>query len=152
MKKSLFLFLVLSVIFSTQMVAQNDSIFPKGEIATNTDNYTGTVWLNALSQPDSIFNFSVTLATFTAGSKLDWHIHPGGQMLLITEGKGYYQERGKPGQVVTKGDIVKSGPGVEHWHAAAPDSEFAYVAISPVEGGSTIWLEAVTDEEYGSVE
>jgi len=31
------------------------------------------------------------MATYGAGAKLDWHIHPGGQVLLITEGTGYYQ-------------------------------------------------------------
>jgi hypothetical protein len=34
--------------------------------------------------------------TYEAGAKLDWHSHPGGQVLLITEGAGYYQERRKP--------------------------------------------------------
>jgi hypothetical protein len=36
--------------------------------------------------------------TYEAGAKLDWHSHPGGQVLLITEGAGYYQERRKPVQ------------------------------------------------------
>jgi quercetin dioxygenase-like cupin family protein len=40
------------------------------------------------------------MATYDAGAKLDWHAHPGGQVLLITEGTGYYQERGKPARIV----------------------------------------------------
>jgi quercetin dioxygenase-like cupin family protein len=150
MRKVLYTILLCAAL-STQAVAQNSSIFPKGEIGKNTDNYTGTIWLNELNQPDSNFNFSIAVATYAPGSKLDWHIHPGGQILLITEGIGYYQEKGKPGQLVHKGDIIKCLPGVAHWHAAAPKSSFAYVAISPVQKGKTIWLQKVTDAEYNSI-
>jgi len=143
--------IVLLVALSTTVMAQDASVFPKGEIGKNTNNYTGTIWLNELSKPDSIFKFGVAQAVYAPGSKLDWHIHPGGQILLITEGTGYYQEKGKPGQSVHKGDIIKCAPGVEHWHAAAPNSSFAYVAISPSEKGKTIWLQRVTDAEYNSV-
>jgi quercetin dioxygenase-like cupin family protein len=91
------------------------------------------------------------MATYDAGAKLDWHIHPGGQVLLITEGTGYYQERGKPGRVVHKGDVVKCAPGVEHWHGATPNSTFAYIAVTPTQKGKTVWLKPVSDEEYNSV-
>lgn len=131
--------------------AQNSSLFPKGEIGKNTDNYTGTIWLNELSKPDSVFHFGVAQAVFAPGSKLDWHIHPGGQILLITEGTGYYQEKGKPVQILHKGDVIKSAPGVEHWHGATPNGSFAYVAMSPSEKGKTIWLKRVTDAEYNSI-
>jgi quercetin dioxygenase-like cupin family protein len=69
---------------------------------------------------------------------------------LITSGTGFYQERGKPKRTVLKGDIIKCLPGVEHWHGASPGSSFAYVAITPVTKGKTIWLKTVTDEEYHS--
>jgi quercetin dioxygenase-like cupin family protein len=70
----------------------------------------------SLNVGDSTFDPSIAVATYDAGAKLDWHIHPGGQVLLITEGTGYYQERGKPLQVVHKGGVIKCLPGVEHWH------------------------------------
>lgn len=122
-------------------------IFPKGEIAT-VDNHTGTVWLKELSTPDSVFTYSIATATFAPGAKLDWHIHPAGQILLITEGVGYYQERGKPRQTVQKGEVIKCQPGVEHWHGAAPKSTFAYLATTPTQKGKTIWLKRVTAAEY----
>ena len=150
MKKVLHVMIVFSAAFYTKAMSQ-DSIFPKGEIGKNTDNYTGTIWLNELSQPDNIFNFGVAQAVYSPGSKLDWHVHPGGQILLITDGTGYYQEKGKPVQIIHKGDVIKCAPGVEHWHAAAPKSEFAYVAISPAQKGKTIWLQDVTDKEYQSI-
>jgi quercetin dioxygenase-like cupin family protein len=68
---------------------------------------------------------------------------------MITDGTGYYQEKGKPIQIVHKGDIIKCTPGLAHWHGAAPDSPFTYIAVS--NGGAknkTQWLQRVTDEEY----
>jgi Uncharacterized conserved protein, contains double-stranded beta-helix domain len=151
MKKASYLMIVFSAALFTQAQAQDTSIFPKGEIGKNTDNYTGTIWLNELSKPDTAFTFGIAQAVYAPGSKLDWHIHPGGQILLITEGTGYYQEKGKPVQIVHKGDVIKCASGVEHWHASAPNSEFAYVAISPSEKGKTIWRQRVTDAEYNSI-
>lgn len=147
-------FLSTILIFTALFIkvhAQETSIFPKGEIGKNTNNYSGTIWLNELSKPDSIFKFGISQAVYAPDSKLDWHIHPGGQILLITDGTGYYQEKGKPVQVVHKGDVIKCAPGVEHWHASAPNRSFAYLAISPSEKGKTIWLQKVTDEEYNRV-
>lgn len=125
------------------------SPFPKGELST-TKNHTGDIWLSELSVGDAIFDSTIAQAVYGPGARLDWHIHPGGQVLLITEGRGYYQERGKPLRIVHKGDVIKSAPGVEHWHAAAPDSTFAYIAVTPTQKGKTIWLTPVSDEEYNS--
>jgi|GEM_PF-513614 len=151
MKKILYIITLLVAVISTQAVAQESSIFPRGEIATNTDDYTGTIWLNILSKADSTFSFNVDLATYKPGSKLNWHIHPGGQILLITKGTGYYQEKGEPVQIVHKADVIKSSPGVEHWHAAAPNSSFAYIAVTPTQKGKTIWQQQVTENEYHNV-
>src|SRR5258706_5391239 len=112
MKRVLYTIL-LSAALSTYAAAQDASIFPKGEIST-TDNHTGTIWLNELSKPDSILNYSIAVATYASSAKLDWHIHPAGQILLATEGIGYYQEKGKPIQIVHKGDVIKCLPGVSH--------------------------------------
>lgn len=150
MRRLLLFTILLSAGLFTKAVAQDASIFPKGEIST-TDNHTGTIWLNELSKPDSILNYSIALATYAPGAKLDWHIHPAGQILLITEGTGYYQEKGKPVQIVHKGDVIKCLPGVAHWHGAAPGSSFGYIAVTPAQNGKTIWLKRVTDEEYHAV-
>lgn len=139
--------ILLGAALYTQAVAQDVSIFPKGEKST-ADNHTGTVWLTELNAPDSIFNFSLAQATFAPDAKLDWHIHPAGQYLLITEGTGYYQEKGKPIQIVHKGDVIKCLPGVEHWHGATQETNFAYIGVTPVQKGKTIWLKRVTNEEY----
>ena len=127
-----------------------DSGFPKGELST-AKNHTGNIWLSELIVGDASFDPSIAMATYDAGAKLDWHIRPGGQVLLITEGTGYYQERGKTARIVHKGDVIKCAPGAEHWHAASPNSSFAYIAVTPTQKGKTIWLEAVSDKDYNSV-
>lgn len=142
--------LALGVLCTIQAQAQStESGFPKGELS-NAKNHTGNIWLSELNVGDSTFDPSIAQAVYGPGAKLDWHIHPGGQVLLITEGTGYYQERGKPIRIVHKGDVIKCAPGVEHWHGAAPNSSFAYIAVTPTQKGKTIWLKPVTDEEYNS--
>ena len=139
--------IAISAIFCSKAGAQDGSVFPKGEVST-TDNHTGTIWLSELSKPDSILNYSVAMATYGPAAKLDWHIHPAGQILLITEGTGYYQEKGQAIQIIHKGDVIKCSPGVAHWHGAAPTSGFAYIAFTPAQKGKTVWLQRVTEEEY----
>jgi len=149
-KKLLVIAFAMSSLFLSQSQAQTaDSVFPKGELS-NAKNHTGNIWLSELNVGDSTFDPGIAMATYGAGARLDWHIHPGGQVLLITEGTGYYQEKGKPVQIVHKGDVIKCPPGVEHWHAAAPNSTFAYIAVTPTQKGKTIWLKPVSDEEYNS--
>lgn len=127
--------------------AQQNSIFPLGEKSKNVHN-TGDVWLKELNVPDSTFNFSTAYVVMDAGSKLDWHKHPGGQILMITDGVGYYQERGKAKQTVRKGEVIKCQPNIEHWHGATPESAVSYMATSPAQKGKTIWLEKLKDEDY----
>lgn len=148
-KQGLVIAALSACVLSARLSAQGLPVFPRGDVAT-VDNHTGTVWLNELSKPSDVFDFSVAQATFAPGAKLDWHVHPGGQILMITDGIGYYQERGKPVQVVHKGDVVNCAPGIAHWHGASPDSPVSYIAVSPSPKGPTHWLQRVTDEEYRS--
>ena len=145
MKKAFYLTMLLCAILSIKASAQ---IFPKGEIST-TDNHTGIVWLTELNKADTVIDINIAQATFAAGAKLDWHIHPAGQILLITDGTGYYQEKGKQIQIVHKGDVIKCTPGIPHWHGAAPSSSFTYIAVSTNGAkNKTQWLQRVTDAEY----
>ena len=143
--------LAMSLVFIFRAQAQTgDATFPKGELTTDK-HHAGNIWLNVLNVGDSTFDPSIAVATYGTGAKLDWHIHPGGQVLLITEGAGYYQERGKPARIVHKGDVIKCAAGVEHWHGALPNSSFAYIAVTPTQKGKTIWLEPVSDKDYDSL-
>ena len=147
MKQVTYFILTLLSLLATKGTAQEVAIFPKGEKGPNV-HHVGDVWLKELNQSDSIFNYSIAQATFAPNARLFWHVHPGGQVLLITGGTGYYQEKGKAKQIVHKGDVIKCLPGVEHWHGATPNDDFAYVATTPTQNGKTIWLQPVKDDEY----
>lgn len=123
-------------------------IFPKGEKVVN-NYFIGTAWLNMVVPYDEVFNCPIGNVTFEPGARNNWHKHPGGQILLVTGGRGYYQEEGKQAQVLTEGDVVMIPPNVKHWHGAAADSWFSHLAISTnVHKGDTEWLEPVSDDEY----
>lgn len=104
-------------------------------------------------QPLTTEGVNTANVTFEPGCRNNWHIHNGGgQILLVTSGRGYYQEWSKPAQELKTGDVVNIPAGVKHWHGAAPDSWFSHVAIAvPAAGASTEWLEEVSDEEYNKL-
>ena len=127
---------------------QSVAVFPKGEILSS-DNFTGTVWLHMMGAEDSTLYARFGNVTFEPTARTNWHSHPGGQILFITEGQGYYQAKGQPAQLMRKGDHVEIPPNVVHWHGAGPDTEFAHIAISlNTDEGGAVWLGPVTDEEY----
>lgn len=145
MKNVIYSTIIVLGLIAIDVKAQDNGIFPLGEKAKNI-NHTGDVWLSELNKPDNTINAQIALAVFAPNAKLNWHTHSGGQILLITEGIGYYQEKGKPVQIVHKGDVIKCLPDVVHWHGSTPQSGVTYLAVSPK--STTTWLHPVTDEEY----
>ena len=124
------------------------TVFPRGRRITS-DNFTGAVWVEMLVTDEEVFGSRIGNVTFEPGARTNWHSHPGGQILLVTNGAGYYQEQGGPIQLLRRGDVVEIGPDVVHWHGATPSGEFTHVAVvtNSLEG-NTVWLDPVTDEEY----
>lgn len=146
-----------SVLNKTGNISLSDSnnisantVFPKGTKISN-NNFTGTAWLQMLVTNDTTFNTSIGNVTFEPGARTNWHYHPGGQILLITSGKGRYGEKGKPVRELNKGDVIKCDPSILHWHGAAPDSEMSHLAIGTNPNrAAVVWLQPVTDEEYNN--
>jgi quercetin dioxygenase-like cupin family protein len=133
-------------------VLRKGVIFTKGEKVSN-EHFIGAVWLQILVPDDSMFHCPVFNVTFEPGARNNWHKHPGGQIFLVTSGKGYCQEEGRQVQVLHEGDVVKIRPDVKHWHGAAPDSWLTHIAISTnAQRGEAEWLESVMDEEYAEIE
>lgn len=126
---------------------RSELVFQQGNKITNA-NFTGTAYLQMLIDADSLNSISVGNVTFEPGARSKWHIHPAGQILLAIDGAGYYQEKGKPKQILRKGDAIKCPPDIPHWHGASTDTVFVQVAITGREKGETVWLEEVTDAEY----
>lgn len=88
--------------------------------------------------------------TFAPGCRNNWHIHHGfNQILICVNGKGWYQEWGKPAQALRPGDVIDIPDGVKHWHGAAKDAWFQHITVhTPCENGTNEWLEPVSDEVY----
>lgn len=132
------------------MNKENLSVFPVGEKNEAFAKYfVGQSYLNMLTTE----GVSIGNVTFEPGCRNNWHIHhKSGQILLVTAGRGYYQEWGKPAQELRPGDVVNIPPEVKHWHGAAPDSWFAHLAVEvPAEVASNEWLEPVDSEEYNKL-
>ena len=124
-----------------------NSLFGMGELNTAFAQYfIGNSYLKPLNS-NGVFMANVT---FEPGCRNNWHIHhKGGQILLCTDGEGWYQKWGQTAQKLRPGDVVYIAPGIKHWHGAVKDEWFTHVAVEiPAEGGSNEWLEPVADEEY----
>lgn len=126
----------------------SESLFPKGT-KIDGENFNGTAYLQRLMTDSNNFDVVVSDVIFDPAARNSWHSHPGGQILIATSGKGYYQEKGKPIQVLNPGDVVAIPANVVHWHGAAPDSKFSHIAINTkVHLGATRWYEPVSEDEY----
>lgn len=127
-------------------------IFELGEENPFGQYFVGQSYLKMLCTE----GVSIGNVTFEPGCRNNWHIHRakkgGGQILLCTAGKGWYQEWGKPAQQLHPGDVVKIPAGVKHWHGAAKDSWFAHLSVEvPGEETSNEWLEPVDDQSYNEL-
>jgi 4-carboxymuconolactone decarboxylase len=124
------------------------SPFAKGERGP-ADHFTGTVYVQMLAQKSGGNEYSVASVTFEPNARTNWHTHPAGQTLVVIDGKGLYQEKGKQVKTINKGETVVCDPDTEHWHGASPESRMTHIAITNDKGnGNVTWLQPVTDEEY----
>ena len=127
-------------------------IFPQGEKLPEEFSayFIGQAYRAPLVR-DEALNCPVSNVTFSPGCRNNWHSHTGGQLLLVTAGRGYYQERGEPARLLLPGDVVEIAPDVEHWHGAAPDSWFAHLAVETnPQTNKNRWLEPVDDAQYAA--
>ena len=125
--------------------AKKVSSFPVGIENPYGEFFTGQSYLAILAKNPVVAN-----VTFEPGCRNHWHIHHGGgQILLATGGRGYYQAWGEEPRELLPGDVVEIPAGVKHWHGAAPTEWFSHIAIEvPSENGSSEWCEEVADADY----
>ena len=147
----------INTTFAKEVIKMSDekfeTVFPMG--AKNdayAQYFVGQSYLNMLSLDQVV----IGNVTFEPGCRNNWHIHHadkgGGQILLVTGGRGYYQEWGKPARELHPGDVVNIPAGVKHWHGAAPTSWFAHLAIEvPAENTKNEWCEPVNADEYNKL-
>ena len=134
------------------MPEQDMGPFERGQVNPYGQFFQGQSYLNMLTQE----GLAIGNVTFEPGCRNHWHIHhateKGGQILLCTSGRGWYQEWGKPVRELKAGDVVVIPANVKHWHGAAKDSWFVHLAVEvPGKDASTEWLEPVDDRDYAAL-
>lgn len=134
-------------VYADEKINASDSLFGLGEENTAFEKYfVGKSYL----KPLNIEGVGVYNLTFEPKCRNNWHIHhKGGQILLCTDGEGWYQEWEKPARKLVPGDVVYIAPEVKHWHGAGADEWFTHIAIEILaDGANNEWLEVVEDDEY----
>lgn len=128
--------------------AEQTGIFPKGN-PQPPEYFTGPAFLYPLLSRDKNNDFVLGSVTFEPGARTLWHTHPKGQVLIVIEGEGIYQEKGKAARHLKKGDVVTIPEDVEHWHGATDHSKFVHIAITNYKGDqNVVWLQPVSMAEY----
>lgn len=154
---AVFLFSVFFILGCKEPVAEKtpeeavQAIFPQGNVGP-AEFFTGKAYNYGLLPNDSIYNTLIGNVYFEPGARSNWHTHPSGQILIITDGVGYHQLEGQPRQTIKKGDVVTCPPNVRHWHGASSDTGLQQIYILPnTENGIVEWMEPVTDEQYSQI-
>ena len=114
-------------------------------------NFNGPIRLaNTVDAPNEAGAPGLHYVVFEPGVINAWHTHPGGQILIATDGIGYHQIEGQPVEVLHPGDVAKCPPGVKHWHGASSNSRFAHLAVGTnPDMPPVIWTdEKLSKEEY----
>lgn len=155
MKKMLFWVLCVMVLATGVSAVAADTgqvVIPAGSrpsAAANPKNFTGSVRVDPAFQSREPARSYGAYVTFEPGARTNWHVHPLGQTLIVTAGRGITQEWGKPATVILPGDVVICPPGIRHWHGAAPGTAMTHLAIGErAEGKGAQWLEPVDDARY----
>lgn len=144
----LFFQTALALLFTTSLQAAPMQTVTRADTLNFTQapaaHFSGTAQFARLPVMPSQGDVVPAIVEFAPGAITDWHIHPSGQYLIVTEGEGRTQEWGKPVQIIKKGDSVWCPPGVKHWHGAGEHTAMSHIAISPVDKDKpVIWLEKV---------
>jgi 4-carboxymuconolactone decarboxylase len=152
--------LFLSAFASVQTLAQSAAVPPSASITIlradqapsifgPENHFIGKVKMDTLTEPVPGSRPRVLNITFAPGARTAWHSHPLGQILIVTSGSGFIQQRGGPIQAIHEGDVIWTPPNVQHWHGAGPNGPMTHISIYDEPSGQvTQWLEQVTDAEY----
>ena len=144
---ALAVFPMVKKVYQDEKEILGDSLFGRGEPNVAFANYfTGKSYLKTLNTK----NIGIYNVTFEPKCRNNWHIHhKGGQILLCTDGEGWYQEEGKQAIKLTPGSVVYIPAEVKHWHGASKDAWFTHLAIEiPADYATNEWCEPVDDETY----
>jgi quercetin dioxygenase-like cupin family protein len=130
-----------------------DPMFGRGDKNDAFAEYfVGQSYLNMLTTEGVV----IANVTFEPGCRNNWHIHHasagGGQILLATAGRGWYQAVSEDPVSLEPGVVVRVPAGKKHWQGAKVDSWLTHIAVEvPGEDTHNERLEPVTDEQYSKL-
>ncbi|MFM0349077.1 (R)-mandelonitrile lyase [Paraburkholderia sp. RL17-347-BIC-D] len=111
--------------------------------------FTGVVRVDSPFKAEEPARTVGALVTFEPGARTNWHTHPLGQTLVVTQGVGWTQCEGGPKKEIRAGDIIWCPCQRRHWHGATASTAMAHMAITESLNGKHVdWMEPVTDEQY----
>jgi quercetin dioxygenase-like cupin family protein len=111
------------------------------KIDPNNPNFTG----GKMSNVDENSVGNIGHYHFDKGARTKWHMHEGGQVILVESGVGLYQVKGGPVVELHANETTYAPPGVWHWHGASPKEGGTQYNLSR---GNITWGDTVTDKEY----
>jgi len=131
----------------------------KALVQSKKKYFVGNAWLNDISDKLQIKGEKVYLANFNNGARTKVHYHQGGQILVVTKGKGMlviYKKTSIKKETVKieklsqtnleEGDIAFIPKNIFHWHGAIEGKNFAHVALNifteKAKEAQTIWYES----------
>lgn len=111
--------------------------------------FTGKVRVQPVFPENDTAHYSGAFVTFEPGARTAWHLHPGGQHIVVTEGIGRTGTWDGKVVEVKAGDALWCPPGIKHWHGAAPHTAMThFVVTGSLDGKNVEWQEKVTDDQY----
>jgi quercetin dioxygenase-like cupin family protein len=121
--------------------------------------FVGDAWLNDISDKLRIKGEKVYLANFNNGARTKVHYHQGGQILVVTKGKGMlviYKKASIKKETVKiqklsqtnleEGDVAFIPKNVLHWHGALKGKNLIHIAFNifteKAKESETIWYDS----------
>jgi quercetin dioxygenase-like cupin family protein len=121
--------------------------------------FVGDAWLNDISDKLQVKGEKVYLANFNNGARTQVHYHQGGQILVVTKGKGmlviYKKTSIKKESVaiqklsqtnLAEGDVAFIPKNVLHWHGALKGKNLIHIAFNifanNAKEAQTIWYDS----------
>ena len=121
--------------------------------------FVGDAWLNDMSDKLQIKGEKVYLANFNNGARTKVHYHQGGQILVVTKGKGMlviYKKTNIKKETVKiqkssqtnleEGDVAFIPKNVLHWHGALKGKHLVHIAFNiftdNAKEAETIWYDS----------
>jgi len=121
--------------------------------------FVGNAWLNDMSDKLQIKGEKVYLANFNNGARTKVHYHQGGQILVVTKGKGMlviYKKTSIKKETVKiqklsqtnleEGDVTFIPKNILHWHGALKGKNLVHIAFNifteKARETQTIWYDS----------